>query len=57
MVTKPFHIVPVSDLREHCEDDAGRCWCHPTVKRHGRGLVIVHQSSDGRELVEQHGVN
>ena len=57
MVTKPFHIVPVSDLREHCEDDAGRCWCHPTVKRHGRGLVIMHQSADGRELVEQHGVN
>ena len=52
------HVHPVRDLREH-DLTSRTCWCRPTVtllaSRPGRALV-VHQSADGRELVEQHGL-
>ena len=49
-----YHVLPVNDMREHVE--APSCWCEPRVERFPRGVVITHQSMDGRELVEQHGV-
>jgi hypothetical protein len=59
-----IHVVPVDDLREHVE--SGReCWCQPRIETRdprtgeqypwGRA-VIVHNSEDGREHVERHGV-
>ena len=59
-----IHVVPVGDLREH--DESGRaCWCKPRIEtcdprtgdRYPLGkAVIVHNSEDGRELVERHGL-
>lgn len=51
-----LHIVPVNDLREH-DEQTEACWCQPRLEREGRTIIVVHQSADGRELVEQHGVN
>ena len=51
-----IHVVPINDLREHQESET--CWCQPTVERVEEDRrLIVHNSEDGRELVEQHGVN
>lgn len=60
---KDIHVYPVNDLREH--EQTRECWCQPTPIRglatdrlpHGRDdIVVVHHSADGRELVEQHGL-
>ncbi len=45
----PIHVVPIDDLREHIEDN-DRCWCRPRVE--DDGMVIVHNSMDGREKYE-----
>jgi len=55
-----FHVLPVDDLREH--DETPACWCKPRVLRDdpddaNEEPVIVHNSLDGRELVEEHGIN
>jgi hypothetical protein len=51
------HVTPLNDLREHT--DRRDCWCWPEVRYEPGDLaaVVVHQSADGRELVERHGVN
>lgn len=53
----PIHIVPVCDMREHAEDDHGSCWCLPRIMKWRGATIIAHNSADGRELVEQHGLN
>lgn len=57
-----YHVLPIDDLREHEESPA--CWCQPTVQTEDsetgepyRAPLVVHNSLDGRELVEQHGIN
>lgn len=57
MSKSDVHVMPVDDLREHRE--SRRCWCRPVVKK-GPGFasaLVTHNSADGRELVERHGVN
>lgn len=55
------HVLPVKDLRPH--EETRTCWCHPCVEevdanRPGFvGIVVIHHSLDGRELVETHGVH
>lgn len=55
-----IHVLPLNDLREHVE--VRTCWCVPTLEqvRHdsGRkaGVIVRHNSMDGRELVERHGL-
>jgi len=64
------HVLPVNDLREH--DETRTCWCRPRIEieedfltalvgqspgSFERRVLVVHHSLDGRELVEQHGVN
>lgn len=49
------HVLPVNDLREH--DESWTCWCKPGIERHGTCDLISHNSADGRELIEKHGVN
>lgn len=56
-----LHVTPIGDLRRHSQAAKGaRCWCKPDVRRHVVnglvGYVIVHHSADGRELVEEHGL-
>lgn len=59
-----IHILPVGDSREHVEDRD--CWCVPQLQQHVSyptpgiervTVTIVHNSDDGRELIERHGVN
>lgn len=66
-MTGDVHILPIDDLRAH--EETRDCWCRPTLQRHVRHavdrgvairietIVVVHNSADGRELVEEHGVN
>lgn len=50
------HVMPVNDLIGH--QGARDCWCKPMLtQEEGCHVVVVHHSMDGRELVEQHGVN
>jgi hypothetical protein len=51
------HILPIRDLRDH--DERRTCWCDPTVMAvdGSRACVVTHNSADGRELVEAHGIN
>jgi hypothetical protein len=51
------HVVPIADLREHVKTLA--CWCAPRLERVDRSTcyVVVHHALDGRELVEEHGIN
>lgn len=55
------HVLPISDLREH--EETLTCWCQPRVVRTDEETgedyvapVVIHNSLDGRELVEEHGV-
>lgn len=49
-----IHVLPVKDLREH--EESRTCWCQPVIDLTGRTALVVHQALDGRELVEQHGL-
>lgn len=49
------HVLPIDDLREHVE--SSECWCQPTVWQGPMFVMFTHNSADGRELVERHGVN
>lgn len=44
----PSHSYPLDDLREH-DVDGDNCWCRPTLN----GIVLVHNSLDGREIRER----
>lgn len=56
------HVYPVRDLREH-DTDGNTCWCEPRRERivldddSLGGWLVTHHAADGRDLVEQHGVN
>jgi hypothetical protein len=49
-----LHILPIADLREHRE--SRDCWCDPALEQEQDTVLVIHQSADGRELVEQHGL-
>lgn len=49
-----IHIMPVRDMREHQEHR--ECWCHPQCLVEEDTVFVVHYCMDGRELIEQHGV-
>ena len=46
------HVIPVNDLREHEENEDGSCWCNPRIEQEENGLVIIHNSLDGKEILE-----
>lgn len=46
------HVYPLNDMREHSMSI--HCWCDPDMEEVGvNGLVITHNSLDGREAFEQ----
>lgn len=50
-----IHVIPLNDMRDHQE--SADCWCAPRAQTFdGGGMVFVHNSMDGRELVERHGL-
>ena len=49
------HVMPENDLREH--EQTRTCWCQPQLTQEpGADVVVIHHSADGRELVEEHGL-
>lgn len=45
------HVYPLNDLVAH--ELTRKCWCNPSVGNCINGIVqVVHNSADGRELVE-----
>jgi hypothetical protein len=51
------HVLPINDLRDH--EETRLCWCIPVLIGEDDipDMVVVHHSIDGRELVEEHGIN
>ena len=45
-----WNILPTNDVGEHTEDST--CACKPVVEVLEHGVLIVHNSFDGREAVE-----
>ena len=46
-----WHILPVDDSDEH--EESSMCKCEPEVQESGGGILIIHNSFDGREGLEQ----
>lgn len=47
------HVIPLNDLQEHSADLGAPCTCRPMLKEVDGGLVVVHNSWDGREVLEK----
>lgn len=56
-----FHVSPINDLNEHilkCEFPTDglpycRCPCNPAYQIEGEGVLVIHNSFDGREVLEE----
>ena len=46
-------VYPTEDLYPHTLDDNGDCQCHPRIEHDVNGKIIIHNSFDGRELLER----
>lgn len=46
-----IHVLPINDEREH--EELTSCWCNPQLITDEPELIVVHNSMDGRELIEQ----
>lgn len=64
ITVKATHVTPVGDNIRHVTD-GGYCWCSPRVEtvtlkgpqpKTVAEVLVVHQSTDCRELIERHGV-
>jgi hypothetical protein len=49
---KVIHVYPVNDKRLHELNGTG-CWCEPTVEWEHPEALVIHNSLDGRETLEQ----
>ena len=45
------NVMPENDLKPHIE--SADCACEPTVEVIGASLLIIHNSYDHREIIEQ----
>jgi hypothetical protein len=52
MADNDSHIYPINDLREHITVGVD-CPCKPEVEVVGASLLIIHNSFDHREIVEE----
>jgi hypothetical protein len=48
-----IHVYPVNDEQEHETGDTTTCWCDPTLEIDRPEMIVIHNSADGRELIEQ----
>ena len=46
-----YHILPINDLKEH--DELSTCECGPKIEFVDGNMLIIHNSYDGREVIEQ----
>lgn len=47
-----FHVLPINDINPH-EEVGTSCPCEPRVIFEGGEMIIIHNSFDGREGLEQ----
>ena len=47
-----IHVYPVNDKYEHTLEGKD-CMCVPRVELEGATLIIIHNSYDGREVIEE----
>lgn len=47
-----LHVYPLNDEREH-DIETSMCWCNPTMEIVNGEMLFIHNSADGRELIEQ----
>jgi hypothetical protein len=56
-MSETIHVYPLNDTDEHTTDGEdghiGKCKCAPRVEWEGFTRIVVHNSFDGRELLEQ----
>ena len=52
MSNDDIHVYPLNDLQEHITTGTD-CLCSPRIEVIGATLIIVHNSWDHREIVEQ----
>lgn len=45
------HVLPIDDLRDH-EDKGSNCWCNPKIDLENKLQIVIHNSMDGREILE-----
>lgn len=51
------HVAPRKDLKPHVTGHGvTECWCQPRIERTKTYVLVAHNSMDGRELIEAHGV-
>lgn len=48
-----IHVYPLNDEREHDTRDTTTCWCDPQLDIENAEMIVIHNSLDGRELIEQ----
>lgn len=46
-----YHVTPIGDLKEH--EEKSTCPCEPRVEIENGHMIIIHNSYDGREAVEE----
>ena len=46
-----IHVLPIDDLKPH--EESSTCECEPRVEIVEGGMLVVHNSWDGREWVEK----
>lgn len=53
---RDIHILPEGDLQSH--DETRRCWCEPVIQvvESSQMVFVLHHAADGRELIEDHGI-
>lgn len=51
MSSNTVHVYPVDDLLPHITDGTG-CPCKPTIEYAEGGVLVIHNSYDGRERAE-----
>jgi hypothetical protein len=49
-----YHVYPIDDIEKH-ELEGYNCHCNPKVEynQESNSIMVIHNSFDGRELVEQ----
>lgn len=51
-----IHVIPINDMKEHIH--SRKCWCNPRLEqKNTKETLVIHNSMDGRELIERHGIN
>jgi hypothetical protein len=46
------HVYPTDDVKEHDTNHAALCKCEPVTEISEGGVVVIHNSFDGREFFE-----